>query len=185
MNPQTWDAPKLVIYAALFCLVFLRAGATYAAGRGLIAGMSRTRFATRIQSHRYRQATELVARYGAPVVAVCFLTVGFQSLVLLAAGGLRMPLRRFIPALVAGSTLWALLYGTVGFVGFQLWLALYDFSPPLTISGTAAVLITVVVLVLRGRARVPQPDAESAGQDAQLASQDAQSASQVDQRAVQ
>ena len=39
VNPLAWDAPKLVVYAALFCIVFIRAGATYAAGRGLIAGM--------------------------------------------------------------------------------------------------------------------------------------------------
>ena len=123
--------------------------------------MSRTRFSTRIQSPRYEQATELVARYGAPVVAVCFLTVGFQSLVLLAAGGLRMPLRRFIPALLAGSILWALLYGTVGFVGFELWLALYDFSPLLTLGGTAAALITIVMVVFRRRVHPEAPDADA------------------------
>ena len=161
MNPLAWDAPKLVVYAALFCIVFIRAGATYAAGRGLIASMSRTRFATRIQSPRYQQATELVARYGAPVVAVCFLTVGFQSLVLLAAGGLRMPLRRFVPALMVGSILWALLYGTVGFVGFELWLALYDFSPLLTLGGTAAALITIVMVVFRRRVHPEAPDADA------------------------
>lgn len=157
MNPLAWNAPKVVVYAALFCIVFLRASATYAAGRGLITGMSHTRFATRIQNPRYQQATELVARYGAPVVAVCFLTVGFQSLVLLAAGGLRMPLRRFVPALVVGSTLWALLYGTVGFVGFELWLALFRFSPPLAVGGSAVVVITIVMLVLRGRVRKQEP----------------------------
>lgn len=153
MNPLAWDAPRIVIYAGLFCIVFMRASATYAIGRGLIAGMAHTRFASKMQGPRYQRATQLVGRYGAPVVAICFLTVGFQTLVLLAAGGLRMALSRFIPALVVGSILWALLYGTVGFVGFELWLALYHFSPLLAIGGTAAVVVAVVGLVLWRRIR--------------------------------
>ena len=72
-----------------------------------------------------------------------------------------MPLRRFIPALLAGSILWALLYGTVGFVGFELWLALYDFSPLLTLGGTAAALITIVMVVFRRRVHPEAPDADA------------------------
>lgn len=153
MNPLEWDAPRIVIYAALFCIVFTRASATYAIGRGLIAGMGRTRFAAKMQGPRYQRATELVSRYGAPVVSICFLTVGFQTLVLLASGGLRMALRRFIPALVVGSILWALLYGTVGFVGFEAWLALYELSPLLAIGGTSALVVTAVGIGLWRRVR--------------------------------
>lgn len=161
MNPLEWDAPKLVVYAALFCIVFVRAGATYAIGRGLIAGVSNLRFAKRMQGSRYRRATELVALYGAPLVALCFLTVGFQSLVLLAAGGLRMPLRRFVPALVVGAAMWAGLYGTVGFVGVDLWLAVYRLSPALAIGGTAALVAAVVCFMHRRRGRRPSdPPAE-------------------------
>lgn len=159
MNPLAWDAPKLVVHAALFCIVFMRASATYAAGRGLIAGMSHTRFAARAQGERYQRAMQLVASYGAPVVALCFLTVGLQTLVLLSAGALRMPLRRFIPALVVGSTLWSLLYGTVGFVGFELWMRLYDFSPALAIGGTVLLVATVAALGLRHRIRSQEADA--------------------------
>lgn len=147
-NPMAWDAPRLVVYAALFCIVFLRASATYAIGRGLIAGLSRARFAAKMQGDGYRRAADMVARYGAPVVALCFLTIGFQTLVLLAAGGLKMPLRRFIPGLVAGSIFWALLYGTVGFVGFELWIMLYEFSPLLAILGTAALVATLAGFIL-------------------------------------
>lgn len=153
MNPLQWDAPKIVVIAGLFCIVFLRASATYAIGRGLIAGMTHTRFAAKMQGPRYQRATGLVSRYGAPVVAICFLTVGFQTLILLAAGGLKMALSRFIPALVVGSTLWALLYGTVGFVGFELWLALYHFSPLLAIGGSVALVVLVVGFVLWRRIR--------------------------------
>lgn len=153
MSPLEWDAPKLVVYAALFCIVFIRASATYAVGRGLIAGVSRSRFAARMQGPRYRRATHLVSHYGAPVVALCFLTVGFQSLVLLAAGGLRMPLRRFIPALAAGAVMWAAFYGTVGFVGLELWLAAYRLSPLLAVGGTTALVAGVVGFLLWRRIR--------------------------------
>ncbi len=129
MNPLEWDMPKLLVYAVLFCIVFLRASATYALGRGLIAGASRVKATAKMQGERYQHASRLVERYGAPVISVCFLTVGLQTMVLLAAGGLRMPLRRFLPALGVGSVLWALLYGTVGFVGFRALQMVWEFSP--------------------------------------------------------
>lgn len=159
MNPLAWDAPKLVVHAALFCIVFIRAGATYAAGRGLIAGMSHTRWAARAQGERHQRAMQLVAGYGAPVVALCFLTVGLQTLILLSAGGLRMPLNRFLPALVVGSAMWSLLYGTVGFVGFELWMMLYEFSPLLAIGGTVVTVATLVGLALRHRIRTREATA--------------------------
>lgn len=38
------------------------------------------------------------------MVALSFLTVGFQTLVNLAAGAARMPLRRYLPAMVVTTT---------------------------------------------------------------------------------
>ena len=144
MNPFTWDAPFAAVYAGLFVIVTLRASATYILGRGVAAGVQHSRFAERMQGARYQQAVNLVSRYGAPVVSLCFLTVGFQTIVLLATGALRMPLRRFIPALAVGGALWALLYSTVGFVGFELIAMAYRFSPPLTIGVLVAVVATIV-----------------------------------------
>lgn len=157
MNPFAWDAPRIVIIAALFCIVFARASATYAIGRGLIAGVSRSKFADRMQGDRFRRASDLVARYGAPIVALCFLTVGFQTLVLLAAGTMKMPLRRFIPGLIVGSIFWALLYGTVGFVGFELWLLAYNFSPLLAIGGSVVLVAGLVSFILWRRIRAHEP----------------------------
>ena len=56
-----------------------------------------------------------MARFGAPLVTLSFLTVGVQTLLNAAAGGLRMPLRRYTPAAIVGSLLWAGLYTTAGF----------------------------------------------------------------------
>ncbi|MCB0883709.1 MAG: VTT domain-containing protein [Propionibacteriaceae bacterium] len=145
--------PKLLVYATLFCIVFSRAAATYAVGRGLIAGASRMRMTAKMQGARYRQACELVARFGAPVVSLCFLTVGFQTMVLLASGGLRMPLRKFLPALAVGSVLWALLYGTVGFVGFHALRVVWEFSPLLCAIAVCLLLAASIGYVLYRRIR--------------------------------
>lgn len=48
MNPLTWDAPKIVVYLALFCIVFCRSQATYWIGRGLIVGLSHSRLVARM-----------------------------------------------------------------------------------------------------------------------------------------
>lgn len=61
-----------------------------------------------------RRGEEVVRRFGAPAVTLCFLTVGVQTAVNLAAGTLRMPLRRYLPALLLGALLWAGVYLTVG-----------------------------------------------------------------------
>jgi membrane protein DedA with SNARE-associated domain len=87
---------------------------------------------------------QLVARWGAPVVTVSFLTVGIQTLVNLAAGVMRMPLRRYLPALTVGAILWAFLYATVGFATFAGWRRMYELSP--------AVAIVILVMLLAGLA---------------------------------
>ena len=165
VNPLEWEMPKLLVYALLFCIVFSRASATYALGRGLIAGASRVKTTAKMQGRRYQQACRLLARYGAPVVSVCFLTVGFQTMVLLASGGLRMPLRKFLPALGVGSVLWALLYGTVGFVGFHALRVVWEFSPVLC---SVAICVAVAALTgfilsrrIRNRETATVPDDES------------------------
>ena len=89
----------------------------------------------------FGRVQDLVARWGAPVVTLSFLTVGIQTLVNLVAGMTQMPLRRYLPALAAGSLLWGLLYATVGFAGVTAWWQLYQRSPL-----AAMVLLVVVVL---------------------------------------
>jgi len=106
------DWPIVPLFAFLFALAFLRGSATYAVGRGVRgAADRRTRLA---QDPRVRRGEAVVRRYGAPAVALCFLTVGVQTAVIGAAGTLRMPVRRFAPALAVGAAAWATLYVTVG-----------------------------------------------------------------------
>ncbi len=136
-----WPYPVAV--GALFAIVLLRAGGTYALGRGVLAGAGRTRLARLVRTPAFARAERLVERWGAPVVAACFLTVGIQTVVHLAAGVTRMPLRRYLPALAVGGLIWALLYATVASVGFAGLRALYTLSPV-----TAMVVVVALVLAL-------------------------------------
>ena len=133
MDPTQWDAPFPLIVAALFCIVLTRSNATYWAGRLVARGASRTRASRWMTSPGYRRASERLNTWGAPVVAVSFLTIGVQTVVNLAAGANRMPLVRYVPATIVGSTAWAFLYGTVGFVGFEAFSVLWEHSPGLAI----------------------------------------------------
>lgn len=141
-----WPYPLTV--TALFVIVLLRAGATYGLGRAAEAGARRTRAATMMSRPGFERARRLVLRWGAPLVTLSFLTVGFQTLVNLAAGLTRMPVRRYVPALVLGSLLWAFLYATVGFVTVTAWRRLYEISPVAAVSGSVLLVLALVAYVL-------------------------------------
>jgi membrane protein DedA with SNARE-associated domain len=140
VDPTQWDVPFPVIVAAMFVIVFLRAGATYLLGRAAAAGAERTRIVRMMRSPGYRRATRLTNEYGAPLVAFSFLTVGFQTLANLAAGATRMPLHRYLPALLVGGVMWALLYSAIGVVGVDLLGRLFEYSPLLAVGVLAAVV---------------------------------------------
>ena len=130
------DWPAGLAFAFLFAVAFCRGGATYAIARGLrgLAGR-RTEL---VERPSVRRAETVVGRYGAPAVTLCFLTIGVQTAINAAAGSLRMPLIRYLPALVLGAGLWATVYVTIGFAVLEaFW------------GGTVGrVLLVAVVLVL-------------------------------------
>ena len=134
-----WPFPAAV--AMLFVVAMLRAGATYALGRAAQTGARRTRIAKLMARPGFGRVQDMVARWGAPVVTLSFLTVGIQTLVNLVAGMTQMPLRRYVPALAAGSLLWGLLYATVGFAGVTAWWQLYLRAP---VAATVALVIVVL-----------------------------------------
>lgn len=160
-NPTAWDAPFAVVVAALFVIVMARANATFLLGRSIAAGARRTRALKLLESRHYATGERWVHRWGAPAVALCFLTVGIQTMVLLAAGITRMPLRRYLPAVIVGSIMWALLYGTVGMIGFKALVLLWNRSPWLIIALTVLMTGLVVWVVRRRDEAVSEPDAAS------------------------
>lgn len=152
MNPTTWQVPFAVVVGALFVIVMLRANATYWLGRAIIAGTGRSRWARVLDSRPYAVGASWINRWGAPAVALSFLTVGVQTMVNLSAGVARMPLRRYLPSVAIGSVAWAFLYGTVGFAGFVAVKRLWEMYPTLTV--VAGVLILAVVCIAVTRKRV-------------------------------
>jgi membrane protein DedA with SNARE-associated domain len=148
MDPTQWNAPFPIIVAALFVIVMFRANATFWLGRLGSAGVRRTRLAKLMESPGYLRAIERIDTYGAPVVTLSFLTIGFQTLANLAAGATGMKLRHYLPAVGIGGLLWALLYATVGTVGVDLLGRLYQLSPLLAISSFVVVAIAIAGYVI-------------------------------------
>lgn len=128
--------PLWAVFAAFWVIAMLRSNGTYWAGRGLRAGGARTGLAAHLDRPAVIRTEAFVDRWGAPVVALSFLTVGVQTLINAAAGALRMPLRHYLPATVVGSLLWAMLYTSVG---VALWEAIT--------AGAWGWLLVVVALV--------------------------------------
>ena len=168
--------PYPLAVAALFVIVVLRAGATYAIGRGVEAGASRTRMRRVLEGNGLTRARALVDRWGAPIVALSFLTIGFQTVANAAAGVARMPLRRYLPALGIGGLAWAFLYATVGVLGFAGFTQLYALSPVAAILVTVGIVAAVTAfVVIRLRSHTSNKDGDEPttdSEDGRLAAHD-------------
>lgn len=137
-------------YVFLVGVVFCRAGATYLLGRWVRRAGDASRWADRLSRPMLRRSERIVARYGAPAVSASFLTVGVQSAVNLSAGLLRMPVRRYLPALAVGAMIWAGIYLSLGIALLEAW------SAGRTVPAAAAAVVLVgvfatVAIVLRRR----------------------------------
>ena len=148
------ELPFAGLIAALFGIVFLRTQAFYWLARGVAAGTVRIeRVKEWAESPGVHRATDRLHRWGAPVVTLSYLTVGFQTAVNVAAGLTRMPFWRYLVAMVPGCIAWAFVWGTVGLGAFYATLALAAGSPWFVVAALAAVVALVVagVIVLRRR----------------------------------
>jgi membrane protein DedA with SNARE-associated domain len=93
---------------------------SFLVGRRLGDRVRRSRFGRWIGASRWEAAERLLAGEGRRMLlAAPFLPV-FNTLVPLVAGGLRMPYRRFVTAVAAGSALWAGLYVSLGLLAAEL-----------------------------------------------------------------
>jgi membrane protein DedA with SNARE-associated domain len=106
--------PVWVVFIVLFLGAFIRGNTTYWIGRAIRAGGARSRFAGMLERPGMTRAERWVRTVGPPAVSLGFLTVGVQTAINLSAGVLRMPQRRWLPAVIVGALLWATLYTTVG-----------------------------------------------------------------------
>ena len=94
----------------------VRTSIVYALGALAAEGGARLdRIRKAMDSPLYRKARRLINRWGVIAVPLCFLTVGLQTAVIITTGFTKMPLRRWVPAMLVGTFMWACIYTTIGF----------------------------------------------------------------------
>ena len=127
----------------------VRTSIVYALGALAAEGGARLdRIRKAMDSPLYRKARAFINRWGVIAVPLCFLTVGLQTAVIITTGFTKMPLRRWVPAMLVGTLMWACIYTTIGFailaaLGLEPWMF------PLAL----AIIITVLVIVSQLRER--------------------------------
>jgi membrane protein DedA with SNARE-associated domain len=102
-----------------------------------------------LQGEGLARGRRSIERWGLVVVPLSYLTVGFQTLVLAAAGVLRIGWLRFSLAQAPGALAWGLIYATIGFAVWEATLAAAAGSPLALAGLTALVLVVVATLVSR------------------------------------
>jgi len=93
-----------------------------------------------------------IERWGLVVVPLCYLTVGFQTVVLAAAGVLRITWLRFSLAQLPGALAWGLIYTTIGFAAWEA-ILLAAAGSPWALAGLIALLVVLVATLVSRRAR--------------------------------
>ncbi|WP_116113221.1 DedA family protein [Austwickia chelonae] len=147
---NTWPFAALYVFFLFGALA--RSQATYWTGRGLRVGGERSRVARRLDRPAVHTAERLVARWGAPIIVLSFLTIGVQTAINLAAGALRMPMRRYFPAAFIGSLIWAAIYTTIGFAVLEAWIQ-DEAGPWLIVMLIPIALIVVATWAFRRESR--------------------------------
>ena len=141
--------PFEVALAFMWVVGIVRTSIVYALGALAAEGGARLdRIRKAMDSPLYRKARRLINRWGVIAVPLCFLTVGLQTAVIITTGFTKMPLRRWVPAMLVGTFMWACIYTTIGFailaaLGLEPWMF------PLAL----AIVITVLVIVTQLRER--------------------------------
>ena len=150
---------------ALYVIVLLRAGGTFAVGWLAGASARRSRFAGRISSAKFQRAERAIQRWGAPVVAVSFLTVGFQTAANFLAGSMRMPLQRYLPALFMGGAAWALIYATAGLGVLEVLGRLFAERTALGVAAVAVLLFAVCGVAVYHRRRAAPSSGDTVAEE--------------------
>ena len=141
--------PIEVALAFMWVVGIVRTSIVYALGALAAEGGARLdRIRKAMDSPLSRKARRLINRWGVIAVPLCFLTVGLQTAVIITTGFTKMPLRRWVPAMLVGTFMWACIYTTIGFailaaLGLEPWMF------PVAL----AIVITVLVIVTQLRER--------------------------------
>jgi membrane protein DedA with SNARE-associated domain len=164
------DAPFAALFAFFFAVVLLRTQATYWLARLVtVWTLDRARpvrpWVARVHAWLSGSSTargiEVLRRWGLVAVPASFLATGTKTVVNAAAGVVRMPFGRYLPAMLVGCAIHATIYATVGWAVWTAALAAATGSPwgVAVLAGlvVAAALAVVTARRRRGRAAVTAP----------------------------
>lgn len=144
------DYPLFAAWILLFVVGLLRGQGTYWLGRGASGAAVKVgadsagiwgRVKAWLNGESTRAGRTVVQRVGIVAVPLCYLTVGLQTAVLVAAGLVRIPWMKFTFAQLPGVAAWATIYSTVGLAGWTAAVAAF------TGSGWGWALIAIVLAV--------------------------------------
>ncbi len=148
-----WNGyPSAVTFAFLWLVAMLRGQATYwiaraATDQTLRLTASRQPWAQRtrawLASGQLNPGRRALEHWGVLAVTLCYLTVGIQTVLMAAAGAVRIGWVRFTLAQTVGALAWATIYSTIGFAA---WSALAR----MTLAGHPVLVAAVSCLVGAG-----------------------------------
>ncbi len=131
----------------------VRTSIIYSLGYLAATGGSRLATIRKLMDHPlYQRAQLFINRWGVLAVPLCFLTIGFQTAVIITTGFTRMPLIRWIPAMLIGTLMWGTIYATIGMSVIWLWLENPAVAVPLIL-----LLITIIAVLKWKDARRSMP----------------------------
>lgn len=163
--------PFAVAFVLLWLIAMARGQATYWLARGATgtavrhttgADGWRGRLHDWLDGDQVARGRRSLERGGLPMISLAYLTVGFQTLVIAAAGVLRIQWARFTVAQVVGALAWAGIYATIGFAAWRAAMAATARSPwALMVLAVAAVVLVTWALRRRHRRRDHSPATSS------------------------
>ncbi|MCF2705666.1 hypothetical protein I6E29_00055 [Arcanobacterium haemolyticum] len=155
--------PFFAVFIFLTCAVAFRSSIIYGLGRYAHYLMMRdaqpsSGFALRVWTWAHATPTQkamaTLRSRGWIAIPLCYLTVGVQTLIIMAAGIIGMTYPRFALAAAPGWLAWSAIYSTIG---FAVWRATVSAAAgsPLGIAIIAVLIVVIVaVIVWRRRSRV-------------------------------
>lgn len=168
--PQWWEGQGFwLTFAALFVVAMGRGQATYWVARVVTEQTLAHTHPTagwRASVHHWLQGEGLargrraIERWGLAMVPLCYLTVGFQTMVLAAAGVMRIAWPWFTLAQLPGAAAWATIYATIGFAVWQAGLAAAAGSP-WSLAGLVAIAVVLLATSVSRRVRARRAAAVS------------------------
>ncbi|MDR2895708.1 MAG: hypothetical protein LBV30_03505 [Propionibacteriaceae bacterium] len=160
-----WILARPLHEAVLFLtgVAAVRSQSTYWLGRGIHAGVIRTRWAKGWSGERSQVARAKLERWGWPLIPLSFLTIGFQTAVNLTSGLIAWHWLRYTLAASIGWLAWGLIYACGGLAIFNGLVALAQHSPWLAASALLALALLITTAVLLWRRGHAAPQADQAG----------------------